>query len=79
MGENLTDAEWLDILQLVSEHGFSAPHLRLARGEEVDIEDAVVKKLRRVPPWKSGGQAIPRPFPPTRGASVRRYKSGLPR
>ncbi len=45
MGENLTDAEWLDVLRLASEHGFSAPHLRLERGEETNVADADAAEL----------------------------------
>ena len=44
-GENLTDAEWLDVLYLASEHGFSAPHLRLERGEDAAIADADAAEL----------------------------------
>jgi hypothetical protein len=31
---NLTDSEWRALVYVASQHGFSAPHLRLEEGEE---------------------------------------------
>src|SRR5687767_8361417 len=46
-GVNLTDAEWRALIYVASQHGFSAPHLRLERDDEaVDIDDADAKELR---------------------------------
>jgi hypothetical protein len=43
VGANLTDAEWRALVYVASQHGFSAPHLRLEAGDgtlEVDGPDA---------------------------------------
>jgi hypothetical protein len=40
---NLTDSEWRALVYVASDHGFSAPHLRLEAGDEtleVDGSDA---------------------------------------
>ena len=34
VGANLTDPEWRALIYVASQHGFSAPHLRLEDGEE---------------------------------------------
>jgi hypothetical protein len=42
-GVNLTDPEWRALIYVASQHGFSAPHLRLEEGEgdlEVEATDA---------------------------------------
>jgi hypothetical protein len=47
VGVNLTDPEWRALVYVASEHGFSAPHLRLEGGEEVlSVEAADVRRLR---------------------------------
>ncbi len=47
-GANLSDPEWRAIVYLASQHGFSAPHLRLEEGEEaLDVESADAEGLRR--------------------------------
>ena len=44
---NLTDSEWRALVYVASQHGFSAPHLRLEEGEEaVDLGGADVEGLR---------------------------------
>ena len=43
MGANLTDPEWRALVYVASDHGFSAPHLRLEKGEEalqMEADDA---------------------------------------
>jgi hypothetical protein len=46
-GANLTDPEWRAIVYLASQHGFSAPHLRLEEGEEaLEVEAADAERLR---------------------------------
>ena len=47
MGANLTDAEWRALVYVASQHGFSAPHLRLEEGEEaLDVQSADAERLR---------------------------------
>ena len=47
VGTNLTDPEWRALVYVASDHGFSAPHLRLEKGEEaVDVEAADAERLR---------------------------------
>jgi hypothetical protein len=47
VGANLTDPEWRALVYVASNHGFSAPHLRLEEGEEaLDVEAADVEGLR---------------------------------
>ena len=47
MGTNLTDPEWRALVYVASDHGFSAPHLRLEKGEEaIDVEAADAERLR---------------------------------
>ena len=44
---NLTDPEWRALVYAASDHGFSAPHLRLEDGEEaLDVEAADAEGLR---------------------------------
>ncbi len=46
-GVNLTDPEWRALIYVASQHGFSAPHLRLEEDEEaLDVETADAKRLR---------------------------------
>ena len=46
-GVDLTDPEWRALVYVASQHGFSAPHLRLEEGEEaVEIEAADAQRLR---------------------------------
>ena len=46
-GANLTDPEWRALVYVASDHGFSAPHLRLEVGEEaIDVETADAERLR---------------------------------
>ena len=46
---NLTDSEWRALIYLASQHGFSAPHLRLEEGEEaLAMEQADAEGLRSV-------------------------------
>jgi hypothetical protein len=46
-GVNLTDHEWRALVYIASDHGFSAPHLRLEGDEEaLDVEAADVEELR---------------------------------
>ena len=43
MGASLTDPEWRALVYVASDHGFSAPHLRLEKGEEalqMEADDA---------------------------------------
>jgi hypothetical protein len=43
----LTDSEWRALIYVASQHGFSAPHLRLeGGGESLDLGGSDVKKLR---------------------------------
>ncbi|HJQ28433.1 MAG TPA: hypothetical protein VJ827_03780 [Rubrobacter sp.] len=43
----LTDSEWRALVYVASNHGFSAPHLRLEEGEEaLDVEAADAERLR---------------------------------
>jgi hypothetical protein len=45
---NLTDSQWRALVYVASDHGFSAPHLRLEGGEEALEMGAVdVEGLRR--------------------------------
>jgi hypothetical protein len=37
-GVNLTDPEWRALIYVASDHGFSAPHIRLEEGEEEAAE-----------------------------------------
>jgi hypothetical protein len=47
-GANLTDPEWWALIYVASDHGFSAPHLRLEEGEEaLDVGAADAEGLRR--------------------------------
>ena len=47
-GANLTDPEWRALVYVASDHGFSAPHLRLEEGDEaLDVEAANAERLRR--------------------------------
>jgi hypothetical protein len=44
---NLTDSQWRALIYVASQHGFSAPHLRLEEGEEaLDVETADAERLR---------------------------------
>ena len=46
-GANLTDPEWRALIYVASQHGFSAPHLRLEEGEEaLDVEADDAERLR---------------------------------
>ena len=46
-GANLTDPEWRALVYVASQHGFSAPHLRLEDGEEaLEVEAADAERLR---------------------------------
>ncbi len=49
-GANLTDPEWRALVYVASQHGFSAPHLRLEEGEEaaeeLRVEAADAERLR---------------------------------
>ncbi len=48
-GVNLTDPEWRALIYVASQHGFSAPHLRLEDGEEaLEVEAADAERLRGV-------------------------------
>jgi hypothetical protein len=46
----LTDPEWRAVIYVASQHGFSAPHLRLEEGEEaaeeLRVEAADAERLR---------------------------------
>jgi hypothetical protein len=46
----LTDPEWRAVIYVASDHGFSAPHLRLEEGEEaaeeLRVEAADAERLR---------------------------------
>jgi hypothetical protein len=47
VGANLTDSEWRALVYVASDHGFSAPHLRLEEGEEaLQMEAADAERLR---------------------------------
>ncbi len=47
VGANLTDPEWRALVYVASQHGFSAPHLRLEEGERaLDMEAADAERLR---------------------------------
>jgi hypothetical protein len=47
VGANLTDPEWRALVYVASDHGFSAPHLRLEEGEEaLEVESADAERLR---------------------------------
>jgi len=49
VGTHLTDAEWRALIYVASDHGFSAPHLRLEEGEEsaqLRVEAADAEGLR---------------------------------
>ena len=47
VGVNLTDSEWRALIYVASQHGFSAPHLRLERGgESVDLGGSDAEELR---------------------------------
>jgi hypothetical protein len=49
VGANLTDHEWRGLVYVASQHGYSAPHLRLEEGEEaLDVEEADAEGLRSV-------------------------------
>jgi hypothetical protein len=44
---NLADPEWRALIYVASQHGFSAPHLRLEEGEEaLDVKAADAEGLR---------------------------------
>lgn len=47
VGTHLTDLEWRALIYVASNHGFSAPHLRLEEGEEtLGVEAADAEGLR---------------------------------
>ena len=47
VGANLTDPEWRALVYVASDHGFSAPHLRVEKGEEaLDVEAGDAEGLR---------------------------------
>ena len=49
VGANLTDPEWRALVYVASQHGYSAPHLRLEGGEEaLEVEAADAEGLRSV-------------------------------
>jgi hypothetical protein len=44
---NLTDSEWRALVYLASQHGFSAPHLRLEAEEEtLEVDESDAEGLR---------------------------------
>jgi hypothetical protein len=44
---NLTDSEWRALVYLASQHGFSAPHLRLEAEEEtLEVDESDAERLR---------------------------------
>ncbi len=45
---DLSDPEWRALVYVASDHGFSAPHLRLEEGEEeaLEVEAADAERLR---------------------------------
>jgi hypothetical protein len=48
-GVKLTDSEWRAVIYVASQHGFSAPHLRLEEGEEaaeIRVGAADAERLR---------------------------------
>jgi hypothetical protein len=47
-GANLTEPEWRALIYVASQHGFSAPHLRIEEGEEeaLEVEAADAEGLR---------------------------------
>ncbi len=47
VGADLTDAEWQALVYVASQHGFSAPHLRLEEDEQaLGVEAADAEGLR---------------------------------
>jgi hypothetical protein len=45
---NLTDSEWQALIYVASQHGFSAPHLRLEGGDEtLEVDGSDALGLRR--------------------------------
>jgi len=49
VGANLTDPEWRTLIYVASNHGFSAPHLRLEKSEEaaqLRVKAADAERLR---------------------------------
>ena len=46
VGTHLTDPEWRALIYVASNHGFSAPHLRLEEGEEALGVEAATEGLR---------------------------------
>jgi hypothetical protein len=47
VGADLTDPEWRALVYVASNHGFSAPHLRVEKGEEaLQMEAADAEGLR---------------------------------
>ena len=47
VGADLTDPEWRALVYLASQHGYSAPHLRLEEGEAaLDVQTAEAERLR---------------------------------
>jgi hypothetical protein len=46
-GVNLTDPEWRALIYVASQHGFSAPHLRLEAGDEtLEMDGSDAEGLR---------------------------------
>jgi hypothetical protein len=43
---NLTDPQWRALIYVASQHGFSAPHLRLEGEETLEVEDSDAEGLR---------------------------------
>jgi hypothetical protein len=43
---NLTDSEWRALIYLASQHGFSAPHLRLEGEETLEVDGSDAEGLR---------------------------------
>jgi hypothetical protein len=43
---NLTDSEWRALIYLASQHGFSAPHLRLEAEETLEVDGSDAEGLR---------------------------------
>jgi|SRR5215217_3070035 len=47
VGTNLTDPEWRALVYVASQHGFSAPHLRLEGSEEaLEVDTSDAERLR---------------------------------
>jgi hypothetical protein len=43
---NLTDSEWRALIYVASQHGFSAPHLRLEGEETLEVDGSDAEGLR---------------------------------